>query len=66
MDSEKITEKGYGSRLKEMTAVLKKHKIDAGTDPGEAPADPGGAGANLYQAGTDYVPAFGYSAGKIL
>ena len=33
MDSEKITEKGYGSRLKEMTAVLKKHKIMQGLTP---------------------------------
>ena len=33
MDSEKTTEKGYSSRLKEMTAVLKKHKIMQGLTP---------------------------------
>ena len=34
----------YGSRLREMTAVLRKHGITGGLTP----ADPGGSGADLY------------------
>ena len=37
----------YGSRLREMTAVLRKHGITGGVTR-KAPADPGGSGADLY------------------
>ncbi len=54
----------YNSRLREITAVLRKHNITRGVTPKKLRADPGGSGTYIYQAGADHVHAFGHSCRK--
>lgn len=65
-DRETEQKNGYGDRLKEITAVLKKHSITRGISPEKLRLILGRSGPNLYQVGPAYVSQIRYPAKEIL
>lgn len=65
-DNEAEQKDGYGERLKEITAVLKKHSITRGVSPEKLRLILEDLGPNLYQVGSAYVTSFRYPSQALL